>query len=104
MRKILRLPVLALVQLLSLWSQPLEADPLDHWHLRYDGSDWVQQGDQTLIHGIVYGNGRFVGVRFVDGLASPNGTEWFSSGYPVDMYPVHSITFANDMFIAFGQA
>ena len=96
MKKLLRLPVLALVPLLSLWPQLLRADPLEQWHLRYGPAT------PSSLNSVAFGNGMFVAVGDTGTiLTSGEQVNWLlrKSG---TTQPLRAITYANGLFVAVG--
>src|SRR5437870_2927627 len=91
-KNLIRLPVLALVHLLSLWPQLLRAEPLDHWHLRYG------LPTPNSLNGTTFGKGLFIAVGDAGTiLTSSDQVNWLprKSG---TTQPLQAITYAGGLF------
>jgi hypothetical protein len=79
---------------------PANADPLDHWHLRYGSL-----GLNKELFSVAYGNDTFVAVGLRSLLTSQDSIRWVSRRSPVDGKDIvlRSVIFANNIFVAVGD-
>lgn len=86
---------LGLAWSISLFGFAAWAGPLDNWHIRDSGTD-------KDLHGVAYGQGRFVAVGEAGTiLESPDGVTWSTVDSGTEAR-LDAVAFGNDVFVAVG--